>query len=195
MFRSALLVLLFSFIFPAVHASADTLSVAEHMGQWALERLLAENDAAYVPDEKTFFSGIDSLQVSCVMGQVAQAILPEQRVKDRFELMLRGYGVPLSDSPLGFYLELTITALWNEHKTWVAYCIGTELREFRAIYRNEIPYQCMVAVWSTQSVGYAGRNVVKRAFLEAIEIEAERVANLYLSANAVPVTSVSKESR
>ncbi len=38
------------------------------------------------------------MEVSVVINEEAKDILPQQRAEDKFELTLRQYGVPLSDS-------------------------------------------------------------------------------------------------
>ena len=133
-------------------------------------------------DEKTCFSGLDSMEVSVVMNEDAKDILSEQRAKDKFELTLRRYGVPLSNwsNP---HLSLGIEALWNEEKRFVAFTINVSLKEPLIFYRNQKPYKRFIKPWEEIHYGYAGKDVARGAFLRYIEEKAERVANLYLSAN------------
>ena len=133
-------------------------------------------------DEKTCFSGLDSMEVSVVMNEDSKDILSEQRTKDKFELTLRRYGVPLSDSS-NPYIVLSINVLWNEGKTIAIHYIGVDLRETLIFYRNNKPHRRIVTLWESRRQGRVGKNLAKEAFLESIEEEAERVANLYLSAN------------
>ena len=147
----------------------------------AWKRQVAELSADFA-DDKTCFSGIDSVQVVVGMNEDAKDIFSEQRTKDKFELTLRRHGVPLSDlsNP---YLLLSFEALWNEDKTLVAYIVELSLRQSLIFYRNNTPYRRVVSLWENLSYGYAGSKVVRQGALEAIEEKAERVANLYLSAN------------
>ena len=142
----------------------------------------AGQKGALSADEKTCFSGLNSMGVSVVMNEDAKDILSEQRAKDRFELTLRRHGVPLSNlsNP---YLELRIEAVWNKEKILAAYVLGVELRESIIFYRNNKPHKRFVTLWESRSYGYAGKDVAREACIEAIEEKAERVANLYLSAN------------
>ena len=147
----------------------------------AWERQVAES-IALIADEKTCFSGLNSMEVSVVMNEDAKDILSEQRAKDKFELTLRRYGVPLSNwsNP---HLSLGIEALWNEEKRFVAFTINVSLKEPLIFYRNQKPYKRFIKPWEEIHYGYAGKDVARGAFLRYIEEKAERVANLYLSAN------------
>ena len=147
----------------------------------AWERQVAES-TALIADEKTCFLGLNSMEVSVVMNEDAKDILSEQRAKDKFELTLRRYGVPLSNwsNP---HLLLGIEALWNEEKRFVAFTINVSLKEPLIFYRNQKPYKRFIKSWEEIHYGYAGKDVARKAFLRYIEDNAERVANLYLSAN------------
>ena len=145
------------------------------------KRLVAEL-AAPIADEETCFSGLDSMEVRVVINEDAKDILSEQRVEDKFELTLRRYGVPLSkwSNP---YLSVSIDVVWNEDKTLTAYTVSTTLLEPLIFYRKEKPHKRFVKLWEQSSYGYAGKDVVRESLLRSIEEKAERVANLYLSAN------------
>ncbi len=147
----------------------------------AWERQVAES-AALFADEKTCFSGLGSMAVRVAMNEAAEDILSKQRAKDKFELTLRRYSVPLADysSP---YLLLSIDALWNEEKIFATYVLGVELTQAIIFYRNNKPHKRLVPLWEHRSYGYAGKDVAREGFLRYIEEHAERVANLYLSAN------------
>lgn len=111
----------------------------------AWERQVAESVALFA-DEKTCFSGLNSMEVSVVMNEAAKDILPEQRAKDKFELTLRRYGVPLSNwsNP---HLLLGLEALWNEEKRFVAFTINVSLKEPLIFYRNQKPYKRFIKSW------------------------------------------------
>lgn len=147
----------------------------------AWKRQVAELRADFA-DDKTCFVGLDSVKVVVVMNEDAKDILSEQRAKDKFELTLRRHGVPLSDlsNP---YLALVVEVLWNGDKTRATYTLSVSLRESLIFYRNNKPHRRFVNLWEDSAYGYAGDKVAKEAFIGAIEEKAERVANLYLSAN------------
>ena len=147
----------------------------------AWEREIAES-IALSADEKTCFSGLNSMEVRVVINEDAKDILSEQRAKDKFELTLRRHGVPLSDfsNP---YILLGVEAVWNNDKIIAAYIISVSLIEPLIFYRNQKPYKRFVTLWEQSSYGLAGKTIAKETFLESIEEKAERVANLYLSAN------------
>ena len=152
---------------------------AHYEEAWEIQ--VAES-VALSADEKTCFSGLNSIEVSVVMNEAAEDILSKQRAKDKFELTLRRYGVPLSNwsNP---HLSLGLEALWNEEKRFVAFTINVSLKEPLIFYRNQKPYKRFIKSWEEYSYGYAGKDVARDAFLRYIEEKAERVANLYLSAN------------
>ena len=148
----------------------------------AWERQVAES-TALIADEKTCFSGLNSIEVHVTMNENAEEIFSKQRAKDKFELTLRRYGVPLANFANPYYLLLSIDALWNEDKIFASYVLGVELREPIIFYRDNKPHRSFVTLWKDSSYGYAGKDVAREAFLRYIEEKAERVANLYLSAN------------
>lgn len=146
----------------------------------AWKRQVAELRADFA-DDKTSFSGLGSMKVSVEMNEDAQDILSSQRAKDKFELTLRRHGVPLSDlsNP---YLVLQVQAVWDEDKALLFYT-RVSLMESLIFYRNDKPHRNFVNLWENSGYGYVGKNVARETFLETIEARAERVANLYLSAN------------
>ena len=164
-----------------VEVPAEIPPLHEH----ALQKLVAEVGAEFA-DEKTCFSGLGGIEVSVGMDEDAEEILSKQRAKDKFELTLRRYDVPLSDSS-NPYLALDIQALWNEEKTFAVYTMSVSLIEPLIFYRDNKPsrkpHRRYVALWEKANFGFAGKNVAREAFLRYIEENAERVANLYLSAN------------
>ena len=87
--------------------------------QRAWDRLVAEMAAGFA-DEKTCFASLDSMEVRVGMNEAAEEILSKQRVKDKFELTLRRYGVAVSNSSTP-YLSLSIEGFWNEEKTSTIY--------------------------------------------------------------------------
>ena len=147
----------------------------------AWKRQVAES-IALIADEKTCFSGLNSMDVRVAMNEDAKDILSEQRAKDKFELTLRRYGVPLSDfsNP---YILLNVVAVWNDAKMIATFNISVSLREPLIFYRGQKPYKHFVTLWEQYNYGSAGKRVAKETFLELIEARAERVANLYFSAN------------
>ena len=146
----------------------------------AWKRQVAELRADFA-DDKTCFSGLDSMKVSVEMNEDAQDILSSQRTKDKFELTLRRHGVPLSDSS-NPYLVLQIQAVWDEDKALLFYT-RVSLMESLIFYRNNEPHRNFVNLWENSGYGYVGKNAARETLLETIEARAERVANLYLSAN------------
>lgn len=147
----------------------------------AWESLVAEWTAE-LADEKTCFSGIDSLAVFVTLNEHAKDLLSEQRAKEKVELTLRRYDVPLSESsnPL---IDFKIEAAWQEDKSAAAFTISTTLLEVLIIYRGNEPYKRVVAIWNDLHYGYVGRKGAREFLLQYIEEKAERVANLYLVAN------------
>lgn len=175
--------LLVSLVVIPSQASADSLSVPDWLAQELVKRRRAEIEAAYA-DEKICFSDIDSLNVSVFLNETAKQVLSEQRAKDKFQLTLRRYDVPFSDSTSSLlYLLFSIEAVRDEKWRLTAYSVRASLYESLVLYRNEIPYKRLVELWHSGNFGFAGSDLTERALLESIEKNAERIANLYLSAN------------
>ena len=174
----------------------------------ALEKFNAE-DVATTATESTVFSGVDRLYIKIFLDEVAEDIISEQRVRDKFELLLRGYGIPVFnlDNSTGYtssglsavleyttalllknYISLSINAGYvdvgyqNDIRVYI-YTTSVNFRERVIFYRDEKPYREDVILWEHDVLGYAGSRVIEDALLENIEEYAERVANLYLSVN------------
>lgn len=146
---------------------------------------------ATVADDKTCFSDIDSLRIYIALDGAAKEIISNQRAKDKLQLTLRRHGVPLSDSS-GHALFFSINALRNPRTNQIIYQVDVSLYQSIIFYRKGTPYQRHVDLWEEDVFGYAGSLVAEKTFLDIIEEKAERVANLYLSAN---VTRNQKHSR
>ena len=169
----------------------------------ALEIVRAE-DAAITATDATVFSGVDSLDVRIFLNENAREIISEQRVRDKFELILRGYGIPVSNLDsvslftklLGFnlwgsrFISLSMEVAYNDMEVGYSnvrmYVYTTQLRfdEVVIFYRDGKPYRRSAVLWDGGgSYGYAGKQVIEDVLLDNIKERAERVANLYLSAN------------
>ena len=155
----------------------------------ALEIVRAENLATTATDA-TIFSGMDRLNVGIFLNEDAKEIISEQRVRDKFELLLRGYGIPVLslDDYIPFwvlsFIYFDMQVVYDEDDNMGAYTIRLSVSENVIFYRDEKPYQKMVILWEGGgNFGYAGKDRIKDVLLRSIEQYAERVANLYLSAN------------
>ena len=154
----------------------------------AFEKFKAENFATTATDA-TIFSGMDKLRVIVFLNEDAKEMLSEQRVRDKFELVLRGYGIPvLSLDHIPFWasgvIYFDMQAIYREDHKMGAYTIELSVFENVIFYRDGKPYEKRVILWDGGgSFGYAGRDKIKDALLSDIEQHAERVANLYLSVN------------
>ena len=163
----------------------------------ALEKFNAE-DSATTATDAMIFSGVERLNVIIVLNENAEEIISEQRVRDKFELVLRGYNIPvfsLDDTSLLFgfniilsnYIVFSMDAGYidvNDNVRMYVYRTDLNFEEKVVFYRDEKPYRKRVVLWEGGgNLGYAGSRVIEDALLENIEQYAERVANLYLSAN------------
>ena len=155
----------------------------------ALEIVRAENLATTATDA-TIFSGVDRLNVRIFLNEDAKEIISEQRVRDKFELLLRGYGISVLslDDYIPFWVSSFISfemeVTYNEDDNMGAFIIRSNVCEKVIFYRDEKPYEKTVILWEGMgNFGYAGKTVIKDALLRNIEQHAERVANLYLSVN------------
>ena len=147
----------------------------------AWKSFLAESTAEFA-EEKMCFSGLNSMAVFVTLNEQAKDILTEQRAKDKIELTLRRHDVPLSESS-NPCMEFLVEAAWQEGKTAAAFTISAALIEPLIFYRGNKPYRRIVALWRDRHYGYVGQKASRGFLLQYIEEKAERVANLYLSAN------------
>lgn len=185
---------------PTLSASQDqkqlTLDPAYYeLYEYAWNRLSAEQATQIDHDEKICFKGIDSVGVLVSINDGAVKVLSEQRARDRFELMLRGYGVPVSEpSSSDLNVMLSISAVWDKQERFLSFLHSVSIYEPLIFYRDEKPHKRFVVLWEDESFGHAGHKIARSTFLEAIEEKAERVANLYLSANpgSMGLTGMSK---
>ena len=157
------------------------IEFAEIVDEFVDELKKAAEFWAPFAEDQACFSGLDGMQVIVTVNDGVENILSEQHAKDRFELNLRRNGVPLSDSS-NHHLFLSLEAIWEDDLP-ATFSISVELRETLVIHRNDRPLKRNVALWQTGSHGFVGRAVARKVFLESIEEKADRVANLYLSAN------------
>ena len=152
---------------------------AHYVSAW--ETRVAKMRATYA-DEKTLFMQLNNLSVTVALDEEVGDIISEQRAKDKFELTLRRHGVPLAE-PAVNYLLLDIDAFWNESNTIATWTISVGLLERFEFFRSGKPYWCFAQIWESRSFGTVGKNLARESLLREIEEKAERVANLYLSAN------------
>lgn len=155
-----------------------------------------ESIATYA-DEFTVFSGVDRLNIKVYLSEDAEDVISTQRARDRFEILLRGYGVPVSNFSYKnkgaiFYvnpdtmLNLVLDVVKGEDDLYHVYAYTTRVtfREEVIFYRDEKPNSIYATLWEDSYYGMAGSGRIEDVLLERIEAYAERVANLYLSANS-----------
>ena len=152
----------------------------------AFEKFRSEYYATTASDV-TIFSNIDELRVVVFLNDGAEKIISEQRVRDKFELLLRRYGIPLTPFRSSSYIYFSVNVVNRDNKN-AAHTIELSLEEEVIFYRGDKPYRKTVTLWNGGgNFGYVcNGNIwthVEDAILEQTERSAERVANLYLSAN------------
>ena len=160
-----------------VEVPAEVPAHYEH----AWKRRVAEITAGFA-DEEMCFTGLDSIEAVVALDEDTKDVLSNQRAEDKFELTLRRHGVPLAEST-NPYLLLSVDAVWNDSNTIAAYVVEVALIEELVFYRNQRPLRRLVGIWESFSFGFVGKNSARELLLNSIEERAERVANLYLSAN------------
>ena len=145
-------------------------------------------ESATIASEVTIFSNIGALKVTVFLNDNAEKIISEQRVKDKFELVLRRYGVPLTSFWPSSYIYFAVEVVNTDNKN-AAHTISVSLQEEVIFFRDGKPHRKTVALWEGGgNFGFVcNGNIwtnVEDKILEQAEIYAERVANLYLSANS-----------
>ena len=133
-------------------------------------------------EEKIVLSGIDSLDVSVYLNEDAKGVINFDRVKNKFELLLRRYNMRVSDRAYRT-IAIAVEGLWDKNETFFVYTVTVRLNDSVRFTRQGKLYGRDVALWEQSSFGYAGKTVVEKALYDVIEARGESFVNAYLAAN------------
>jgi hypothetical protein len=132
------------------------------------------------PDDALY--RLDSVQVAVSLNDAVKKLVSEDRVKNKFELILRKHGVKIDDRAT-VILTLTIEGLWSKSPVvFLVYTPRIQLNQTVVVARNGDFRQAVATLWEKGSYGFAGSQVAEGAILESVESLGEEFANKYLAA-------------
>lgn len=123
---------------------------------------------------------LDSIKVQVSLNDAVKKVLSEDRVRNKFELILRKSGVKLDDKARA-HLNLTIEGLWEKEQSFLVYTPRIELDEFVVVGRKGDFRRILATLWREGSYGFAGSKVAEGAILESVDSLGERFANRFLA--------------
>jgi len=127
-------------------------------------------------------TGIGSLSVSVQLNDAVKKVVSEDRIKNKFELVLRRHNVTLREKGEDAYLNLAIDGLWSEDGNRLTYTSEVRVSQGVAAPRRDGFRAMMGTVWREGSYGYAGKSTAEKAILDQLEEKAESFANKFLAA-------------
>lgn len=126
------------------------------------------------------FSNVKEFRVLLALSSEIKNIISEERVKNKFELMLRGHNINITDDA-EMWLVVDINGFWNEAKTQLTYRYSVSAMEDVFLARGDSFAKIVATIWENGNFGYAGRNVAEKTILENVEAMGESFANNYLA--------------
>jgi hypothetical protein len=137
--------------------------------------------ASVISKEDEPLQKIASVGVVVRINDAAKKALSEDRVKNKFELILRKHEIPL-DAKSRHQLLVAVEGLWDKEEIQLTYSLSMELSEFVTITRGAELRRAMAIVWQNSAYGFAGRTLVEEALLDTVDEMGEAFANKYLAA-------------
>jgi hypothetical protein len=125
---------------------------------------------------------LDSVQIAVSLNDAVKKLVSEDRVRNKFELILRKHGVKI-DQRGGVLVTLSIEGLWSrEPVAFLVYTPRIQLDESVVVGREGDFWRVIATVWEKGSYGFAGTRVAEGAILDSVESLGEEFANKYLAA-------------
>jgi hypothetical protein len=132
------------------------------------------------PDDALY--KLDTVQVSVSVDNAIKKLVSKERIRNKFELILRKDGIKI-DEKAPVFLDLTVEGLWsNGSVMFLVYTPRIKLREVVVVGRKGDMRQVGATLWERGSYGFAGQRVAEGAILKAVEELGEEFANKYLAA-------------
>ena len=126
---------------------------------------------------------LDSINVQVFLNDAVKKVLSEDRVKNKFELILRQHNIVL-DEKAPVWLEVAYEGLWDKNGVVLTYAPRMRLQQAVTIGRKGDLRRTIATVWQEGAYGYAGSQVVEEAILKDVEAKAESFANRFLNVQA-----------
>jgi hypothetical protein len=126
--------------------------------------------------------GISSFSVHVEVDEAVEPLLSQQRVQNRFELVLRRNNIVINEkSPARLQIELM--GLWSPRKELLFYYSSLHVHRSAVIESGDEMRSLRPVVWEDERFGGAGSDGIEKLLLESIDSLAEHLANVYLAAN------------
>jgi hypothetical protein len=126
------------------------------------------------------FYKLDSVRVEVQVSEGIEQVLSEDRVRNKFELILRKSGLKL-DEDARAYVRVSVEGLWQKDQNFLVYTIKTELKEYVVIGRKGDFRRFPATLWFDGSYGFAGKKVAEEEVLGVVEELGETFANKFLA--------------
>jgi hypothetical protein len=123
---------------------------------------------------------LDSVAVRVFVNDAVKKVVTEDRLKNKFELILRKQNIRLDDKAQ-VWLDLNYEGFWDKDEITLYYSPQMRLRQVATIIRHGDFRRASVIVWQDAGLGFAGKKVVEEAILSDVEQRAEAFANKYLA--------------
>lgn len=136
--------------------------------------------AQLVKSKDEVFYKVESVAVSVLMNNAVKKVVSEDRVRNKFELVLRQHNIQL-DEKAPVLLEVAIEGLWDKDDIRLTFTRSIGLVEHVTIGRKSDLRQTLATTWDESSFGYAGKAVAEKAIMDSVEAMAESFANKFLA--------------
>jgi hypothetical protein len=137
---------------------------------------------------------LDSLSVHVMLNEVVKRLVPEARVKSRFELVLGRHNIR-ADDKAPVWLVINYEGVWNDNGTEIASEIENENENVReptlsyvavmsvqqevTIERKNDWRRTAAIVWQKLACGYSDRSIAEEVLMRDVEAMAESFAANY----------------
>jgi hypothetical protein len=142
----------------------------------------ARYDASpYVRGDDALYK-LDSIDVHVTVDDAVKRVVSEERVRDKFELVLRSHNIRLEEKSPAFLL-VYCEGVWSQNAPLLTYTVSADLGQTVTIDRDGDLRHGLGTLWTCGSFGHAGSEVAEREILSSVDQMAERFANAFLKAN------------
>jgi len=136
--------------------------------------------APAVKSQDEVFYKLESVAVTVLLNDAVKKVVSEDRVKNKFELILRQHSIRLEEkAPV--WLSVAIEGLWDKDEIRLTYTPSMSLEETVTIGRKGDLRRVLASTWRKGSYGYAGKTVAEKAIMDSVEAMAESFANKFLA--------------
>jgi hypothetical protein len=129
------------------------------------------------------FYKLDGVRVTVYADDAVRKALTEDRIHNRFELILRQYGVNI-DERSEVVLAISVSGIWDPQETSLTWNTAVELQQVVTIERKSDLRRANAVLWREAGSGEARRRGAEPTIMHDLDAKAESFANRYLAAQA-----------